>query len=185
MATYLKDSDIDSSDILVVLEQRFAKNSQRHAGLVWERVAARLNKKNLGVLLGMELSGGEPDVIGYDKSLDKIIFCDCSAESPAGRRSLCYDRAALESRKEAKPAGSVLDMCAEMGVELVNEDLYKKLQERGDYDTKTSSWILTPEDIRKKGGAIFGDKRYGHVFIYHNGAESYYSARGFRGVLYV
>lgn len=180
-----KESSANSSNIAAILEKRFMDNQGRHKGIAWEKVASRLNKKNLGTLLSMELTGGEPDVIGYDKGFDKFIFCDCSPESPAGRRSLCYDKAALDSRKEAKPAGSVLGMCAEMGVELLSEDMYKKLQSTGDYDTKTSSWLLTPVDIREKGGAIFGDKRYGHVFIYHNGADSYYGARGFRGVLYV
>jgi hypothetical protein len=133
----------------------------------------------------MESSGGEPDVIGYDEASGQFIFCDCSAESPGGRRSLCYDREALNSRKENKPAGNVADTAAEMGIELLDEEQYRKLQQLGEFDTKTSSWVVTPQEVRSLGGALFCDRRYGRVFVYHNGAQSYYAARGFRGLLRV
>ena len=158
----------------------------RHKGLEWAKIQARLEKagtEKLWSLNEMEKTGGEPDVVGYDKKTDEYIFYDCAAESPKGRRSLCYDREALESRKEHKPANNVIDMAAELGIELLTEDQYRDLQKLGNFDSKTSSWIKTPTGIRKLGGAIFADYRYGQVFIYHNGAESYYAARGFRGSL--
>ncbi len=159
----------------------------RHKGLEWANVQARLeaNPEKLWSLDEMEITGGEPDVVGQDKTTGEYIFYDCSAESPKGRRSVCYDRAALESRKEHKPANSAMDMAADIGIEILTEEQYRELQQLGTFDTKTSSWIITPPDIRKLGGALFGDCRYGHVFVYHNGAESYYGARGFRGSLRV
>lgn len=173
--------------LLHVLEIRFDKNMIRHKGLKWTSIEARLSTmpEKLWSLHEMERTGGEPDVIGMDKRNDEILFYDCSAESPKGRRSLCYDQAALESRKENKPAGSVLGMAAAMGIELLTESNYRDLQRLGVFDSKTSSWIFTPASIRKLGGALFGDYRFGQVFIYHNGAESYYAARGFRGCLSV
>jgi hypothetical protein len=159
----------------------------RHPGLAWAVVKARLeaNPEKLWSLNEMERTGGEPDVAGQDEITGETIFYDCSAESPAGRRSLCYDREALESRKEHKPESSALDMAAAMGIELLTEEQYRALQKLGEFDTKTSSWLRTPAEIRKLGGAIFGDRRYEHVFVYHNGADSYYGARGFRGWLRV
>jgi hypothetical protein len=174
-------------DLLSVLKTRFEKNMNRHKGLEWAKVQLKLeaNTEKLWSLDDMEITGGEPDVVGYDKKTDEYIFYDCSAESPKGRRSLCYDREALESRKEHKPKSNVIDTAAEMGIELLTEEQYRELQQFGKFDTKTSSWVKTPADIRKHGGAIFCDYRYGTVFIYHNGADSYYAARGFRGALRV
>ena len=174
-------------DLLHILKVRFEKNTDRHPGLSWTDVQARLDAKpeKLWVLDDMEETGGEPDVIGYDKATGEYLFCDCSPESPKGRRSICYDHQALESRKEHKPANSALGLAAEMGVELLTEEQYRALQQLGKFDTKTSSWVKTPDDIRKLGGALFCDRRYGHVFVYHNGAESYYAARAFRGLLRV
>lgn len=182
-----KLSATHSAELFHTLKTRFEKNMNRHPGLKWEDVQAKLeaHPEKLWSLNEMEDSGGEPDVVHYDKKTDTYTFCDCAAESPKGRRSVCYDRQALDARKEHKPATSALDMAAEMGIELLTEEQYRELQQLGDFDTKTSSWIVTPPDIRKRGGAIFADFRYGHVFIYHNGAESYYAARGFRGMLKV
>ena len=173
--------------LLRTLKARFEKNMTRHPGLAWTVVQARLeaNPEKLWSLNEMERTGGEPDVAGQDEITGETIFYDCSAESPAGRRSLCYDREALESRKEHKPESSALDMAAAMGIELLTEEQYRALQKLGSFDTKTSSWLRTPAEIRKLGGAIFGDRRYEHVFVYHNGADSYYGARGFRGWLRV
>jgi hypothetical protein len=170
-----------------VFQERFERNAQRHWGLRWEEIERRLGGEagKLRALVEMEQSGGEPDVIGRDAKTGEYLFCDCSAESPAGRRSLCYDREAWERRKENKPAGSALEMAAAMGVEMLTEEQYRALQELGAFDLKTSSWIATPAKIRKLGGALFCDRRYGTVFTYHNGAESYYAARGFRGLLRV
>ncbi len=169
------------------LKDRFAKNMKRHQDLEWAKVQAKLeaNAEKLWSLNEMERTGGEPDVVGYDKTTGEYIFYDCSAESPKGRRSFCYDRAGLDSRKENKPGNSAMDMAAAMGIELLTEAQYRELQQLGKFDTKTSSWIKTPDAIRKLGGAIFADFRYGNVFVYHNGAESYYAARGFRGSLKV
>ncbi len=168
-----------------ILKVRFEKNLSRHKGIDWAKVQAKLeaNPEKLWSLNEMENTGGEPDVIGQDEQTNEIIFCDCSAESPKGRRSICYDREALESRKEFKPENNAIDMAAAMGIEILTEEQYRTLQELVDFDTKTSSWLKTPPEIRKLGGAIFGDRRYDHVFVYHNGAESYYGARGFRGLL--
>jgi hypothetical protein len=173
--------------LLGALKARFEKNRNRHKGLEWTRVQARLDAKTakLWSLHEMERTGGEPDVIDHDERTGEYTFCDCAAESPKGRRSLCYDREALESRKEHKPQNSVLDVASAMGIELLTEEQYRELQTLGDFDTKTSSWVNTPSDIRRLGGALFCDRRYGHVFVYHNGAESYYAARGFRGSLRV
>lgn len=173
--------------LLAVLKTRFEKHASRHKGLKWVDVQARLENRpdKLWTLQEMEDTGGEPDVIAHDKKTGEYVFCDCSAESPKGRRSVCYDRQALDSRKEHKPAHSALGMAAEMGIELLTETDYGQLQQLGEFDTKTSSWIATPADVRKLGGALFGDRRYGRVFTYHNGAESYYAARGFRGLLKV
>jgi len=173
--------------LLKMLKARFEKNMNRHKGLEWAKVQARLdaNAAKLWSLDEMENTGGEPDVVGQDGKTGEYIFIDCSAESPAGRRSVCYDREALDSRKEFKPKNSALDMAAAMGIELLDEEQYRALQELGDFDTKTSSWIKAPADIRKLDGALFGDRRYGHVFIYHNGAQSYYAARAFRGSIRV
>lgn len=174
-------------ELLSVLKARFEKNMNRHQGLVWAKVQAKLeaNQEKLRSLNEMESTGGEPDVVGYDEKADQYIFYDCSAESPKGRRSVCYDRAALESRKEHKPANNAIDMAAAIGIELLTEEEYRELQKLGNFDTKTSSWVKTPADIRKLGGAIYCDRRYDKVFVYHNGAESYYAARGFRGWLKV
>jgi hypothetical protein len=176
-----------SQELLGILKNRFEKNMNRHKGLEWAKVLSKLeaNAEKLWSLNEMESTGGEPDVIGLDKKTGEYIFYDCSAESPNGRRSFCYDSEALESRKENKPKNNAMSMAAAMGIELLNEEQYQELQRYGKFDTKTSSWIVTPPDIRKLGGAIFADFRYGHVFIYHNGAESYYAARGFRGWLRV
>jgi hypothetical protein len=174
-------------ELLRVLKARFEKNLNRHKDLEWAKVQAKLeaNNEKLWSLNEMERTGGEPDVVGHDKKRGEYIFYDCSAESPQGRRSLCYDREALESRKEHKPKNNAIDMAAAMGIELLSEEQYRELQKLGNFDTKTSSWIKTPSDIRKLGGAIYCDFRYGNVFVYHNGAESYYAARGFRGSLMV
>ncbi|WP_028986302.1 DUF4256 domain-containing protein [Thermicanus aegyptius] len=173
--------------LLETLKSRFEKNMNRHEGLEWAKVQAKLeaNPEKLWSLNEMERTGGEPDVVGYDKETDEYIFFDCSAESPKGRRSVCYDREALESRKEHKPENNAVDMASAMGIELLTEEQYRELQKLGKYDTKTSSWVKTPEKIRRLGGAIFGDRRYDTVFVYHNGAESYYASRGFRGSLRV
>jgi Protein of unknown function (DUF4256) len=177
----------EQEHLLHALKTRFDANMPRHKGVAWSDVRARLesNAAALKSLREMESTGGEPDVIGLDKKTGQITFCDCSAESPAGRRSLCYDREALDSRKEAKPQNSVIDMATAMGIELLTETQYRELQQLGDFDNKTSSWIATPPDIRALGGALFCDRRYGKVFVYHNGAQSYYAARGFRGLLRV
>ncbi len=175
------------SDLLETLKIRFGKNTNRHQGIEWSDVQARLEKQEakLWTLDDMEISGGEPDVVDYDQKTGEYIFYDCSPETPKGRRSICYDAEALESRKEHKPANSAVNMAAEMGIEILSEEEYRELQKLGKFDTKTSSWVKTPSDIRKLGGALFCDWRYGQVFTYHNGAESYYAARGFRGSLRV
>jgi hypothetical protein len=183
-------------ELLKSLKSRFEKNMNRHKGLDWISLKSKLELNASGAklwsLYEMERTGGEPDVVGYDKNTDEYIFCDCSVESPSGRRSVCYDREALESRKEHKPQNNVIDMAAEMGIALLTEEQYRELQKLGNpdlptggFDTKTSSWIYTPSEIRKLGGAIFCDRRYNHVFVYHNGADSYYASRGFRGLLKV
>ncbi|HYV00640.1 MAG TPA: DUF4256 domain-containing protein [Pyrinomonadaceae bacterium] len=174
-------------ELLSGLKVRFEKNMNRHKGLEWAKVKAKLeaNPDALWSLNEMERTGGEPDVVGHDKKTGEYIFYDCSAESPKGRRSVCYDGEALESRKEHKPKNNAIDMAAAMGIELLTAEQYRELQELGDFDTKTSSWVQTPTDIRKLGGALFCDRRYDHVFVYHNGAESYYAARAFRGALRV
>jgi hypothetical protein len=172
-------------NLLSVLKARFEKNMNRHKSIDWVKVQAKLeaNVEKLWSLNEMERTGGEPDVVGHDKKKGEYIFYDCSSESPKGRRSLCYDREALEARKEFKPENSAIDMATSMGIELLPEEQYRELQKLGNFDLKTSSWVKTPADIRKLGGAIFCDRRYGTVFVYHNGAESYYAARGFRGSL--
>ena len=182
-----KLSPAQHEELLNLLKARFEKNMSRHKGLEWAAIQQKLegNAEKLWSLNEMEGTGGEPDVVGYDKKSDEYIFYDCSAESPKGRRSLCYDRKALESRKENKPVNNAIDIASSMGIELLTEEQYRGLQQLGEFDTKTSSWITTPAEIRKLGGAIFCDRRYNHVFVYHNGAESYYAARGFRGVLKV
>jgi|SRR5687767_1696033 len=182
-----KLSSEQRQELLKVLKARFEKNMKRHKGLEWAKVQARLeaNPEKLWSLDDMEITGGEPDVVGYDKKTGEYIFYDCSAESPKDRRSLCYDREALESRKEHKPKNSAIDLAAEMGIEILTEEQYRELQKLGNFDTKTSSWVQTPTEIRKLGGALFCDRRYDHVFVYHNGAESYYAARAFRGSLRV
>ena len=174
-------------ELLAALKARFEKNLNRHKGLDWAKVQSRLeaNAEKLWSLNEMERTGGEPDVVGQDKKTGEYIFFDCSAQSPKGRTSLCYDREALDSRKEFKPKNSAMDLAAAMGVEILTEEQYLELQKLGEFDTKSSSWIATPADIRKLGGALFGDRRYGRVFVFHNGAESYYSGRGFRGWLRV
>ena len=174
-------------ELIKILKARFEKNMPHHKGFEWAKVEARLkaNAEKLWSLNEMENTGGEPDVVDHDKKTGEYIFYDCSAESPKERRSLCYDREALDARKEAKPKNSALDMAKTMGIELLSEEQYRQLQKLGKFDAKTSSWLTTPSDIRKLGGAIFGDYRYSTVFIYHNGADSYYAARGFRGSLRV
>src|SRR6202048_549281 len=174
-------------ELLRASKARFEENMNRHKGLEWAKVQAKLevNAEKLWSLNEMERTGGEPDVVGQDKKMGEYIFYDCSAESPKGRRSLCYDREALDARKEHKPKNNAIDMAAAMGIELLTEEQYRELQELGDFDTKTSSWVQTPSDIRELGGALFCDRRYNHVFVYHNGAESYYGARAFRGSLKV
>lgn len=180
-------SKSEREEIVGVLKARFEKNIRRHKGLEWAKVEARLetNAEKLWSLNEMEKTGGEPDVIGFDKKTDEYIFYDCSAESPKGRRSLCYDREALDSRKENKPANNAVDVASAMGIELLTEEQYRELQKLGNFDIKTSSWVKTPLHIRQLGGALFCDRRYDTVFLYHNGAESYYAARGFRGWLKV
>ncbi len=175
-------------ELLSTLKVRFEKNMNRHKGLEWTTVQARLsgkqvNTEKLWSLHEMERTGGEPDVVGHDKKTGEYIFCDCASESPKGRRSFCYDRQALEGRKENKPENNVIDVAAAMGIEILSEEQYRELQQLGSFDTKTSSWVKTPPEIRRLGGAIFCDRRYDHVFVYHNGAESYYAARAFRGSL--
>ena len=174
-------------ELLKTLKARFEKNMTRHKGLEWAKARAKLeaNPEKLWSLHEMERTGGEPDVVGYDKKTGEYIFNDCSAESPKGRRSVCFDREALEARKEHKPGNSAMDMAAAMGVEILTEEQYRDLQKLGSFDTKTSSWVKTPSDIRKLGGALFCDRRYDTVFVYHNGADSYYAARGFRSSLRV
>jgi hypothetical protein len=185
--TKKKLSSEQREELLLALRARFEKNMNRHKGLKWSDIESRLdaNSEKLWSLNEMERTEGEPDVVGYDKKTGEYIFYDCSAESPKGRRSICYDHEALESRKEHKPGNSAIGMASEMGIEILTEEQYRELQKLGKFDTKTSSWIKTPPDIRKLGGAIFADWRYGHVFVYHNGAESYYAARAFRGSLMV
>ncbi len=174
-------------DLLGTLKARFENNMNCHKGLEWAKVQEKLksNPEKLWSLNEMERTGGEPDVVGYDKKTGETIFYDCSAESPKGRRNICYDREALDARKEFKPKDTAMDMAGAMGVEILTEEQYRELQKLGNFDTKTSSWLKTPSEIRKLGGAIFADRRYDHVFVYHNGAESYYGARGFRGSLRV
>ncbi len=174
----------EQQTLLGALQQRFEQNVDRHRGIPWEKVLARLGSKPaaLKVLGEMEATGGEPDVIGQDPATGQVLFCDCAAETPTGRRSLCYDPEALNARKENKPAGSVVGMATTMGIELLSEAQYRALQELGEFDLKTSSWIATPADIRSLGGALFCDRRYGKVFVYHNGAQSYYASRAFRGL---
>jgi Protein of unknown function (DUF4256) len=180
-----KLSSKQQEELLNTLKTRFEKNKDRHKGLDWTNIQARLvaNTEKLWPLNEMENSGGEPDVVGHDKKTGEYVFYDCSAESPAARRSFCYDRQALDSRKENKPKNNVMDMAAAMGIDILTEEQYRELQQLGNFDLKTSSWIKTPAEIRKLGGALFCDRRYNTVFVYHNGAESYYAARGFRGLL--
>jgi hypothetical protein len=177
----------DREELLQALKARFEKNMHRHKGIAWDQVRTALegNPEALTSLREMEMTGGEPDVIGRDRAASRYTFCDCSAESPSGRRSVCYDGAALESRKEHKPKGSAVDMAAAMGIDLLTEEQYRELQKLGEFDTKTSSWVITPPDVRALGGALFCDRRYDKVFVYHNGAQSYYAARGFRGTVRV
>lgn len=174
-------------ELLNTLKARFEKNMNRHKGLEWTQVEAKVkaNIEKLWSLYEMERTGGEPDVVGYDKKTEEYIFYDCSAESPKGRRSICYDRKGLESRKEHKPDNNAIDMAADMGIALLTEEQYRRLQQLGKFDLRTSSWVKTPENIRQLGGAIFCDRRYDNVFMYHNGAQSYYASRGFRGLLKV
>lgn len=174
-------------DLLRTLKVRFEKNMNRHESLEWVNLQAKLeaNHEKLWSLNEMENTGGEPDVVGYDKEMGEYIFYDCSAQSPKGRRNVCYDRQALDARKEFKPKDSAMDMANAIGIEILTEGQYRELQKLGEFDTKTSSWLKTPPEIRKLGGAIFADRRYNHVFVYHNGAESYYAVRGFRGSLRV
>ncbi|HQZ98070.1 MAG TPA: DUF4256 domain-containing protein [Pyrinomonadaceae bacterium] len=185
MSSELLPADLE--ELLEELRKRFEKNMKRHEGVEWAKVRAKLeaNPAKLWSLSEMERTGGEPDVVGFDKTTGEYFFYDCSPESPKGRRSLCYDRAAWESRKEHKPASSALEMAAAMGIKILTEDEFQELQKLGGFDLKTSSWLETPAEVRNLGGAIFGDCRFGRVFIYHNGAESYYAARGFRGSLRV
>ena len=180
-----KLSSKQREELLGALKARFEKNMSRHKGLEWAKIQAKLeaNAEKLWSLNEMEKTGGEPDVVGHDKKTGEYIFYDCSAESPKGRRSVCYDGEALRSRKEHKPQNSAMDLAADMGVEILTEEQYRELQKLGNFDTKTSSWLKTPSEIRNLGGAIFADFRYGNVFVYHNGAESYYAARGFRGLV--
>ena len=173
------------AELLSTLKARFEKNMSRHKGLEWTKVQTKLeaNPEKVRSLNEMEKTGGEPDVVGYEKKTGEYVFYDCAAESPKGRRSVCYDREALEAREENKPKDSAINMTAAMGIELLTEEQYRELQKLGEFDTKTSSWVKTPSEIRRLGGAIFCDRRYDHVFVYHNGADSYYAARGFRGSL--
>jgi hypothetical protein len=182
-----KSSAADSSGLLGLLKERFEKNMNRHKGIDWAKVQSRLesNPSKLTSLGEMERTGGEPDVVGQDKKSGEYIFFDCSAESPAGRRSYCYDKKAWDSRKEHKPKNNAMDVAAAMGIDILTEEQYRELQKLGAFDLKTSSWVKTPDDIRKLGGAVFCDRRYNTIFVYHNGAESYYAARGFRGALRV
>ena len=177
----------DRQQLLKTLQERFEKNMNRHKGMDWDKVQAKLeaHPAKLWSLYEMEQTGGEPDVVGFDKKSGEYIFYDCAAESPKGRRSLCYDREALQSRKENKPENNAMDLADAIGIEMLNEEQYRELQQLGKFDTKTSSWVKTPSAIRKLGGAVFCDRRYDTVFLYHNGAESYYAARGFRGLLRV
>jgi len=174
-------------ELVKILKARFEKNMNHHKGFEWAKIQAKLNAntEKLWSLNEMERTGGEPDIVGYDKKTGEYIFYDCSAESPKGRRSVCYDREALDARKEHKPKNNAIDMAAAMGIELLSEEQYRELQKLGNFDTKTSSWVKTPSEIRKLGGAIFADFRYGNVFVYHNSAESYYAVRAFRGLLKV
>lgn len=185
--TNQKLSPEESEVLLATLKKRFEKHMLRHGGIEWEKVLARLEGSpgKLWSLQEMEKTGGEPDVVGYDEKTGEYIFADCSPETPVGRRSVCYDREALDSRKEHKPATSAMEMATAMGIEMLDENAYRALQKLGTFDVKTSSWVKTPPDIRKQGGALFCDSRYGHVFLYHNGAQSYYGARAFRGSLRV
>lgn len=178
-----KLSASEREELFKVLKSRFEKNMNRHKGITWSDVQAKLeaNPDKLWSLDEMEATEGEPDVVGYDKKTGEYIFYDCSPESPKGRRSICYDHEALESRKEHKPANSAIQMASDMGIEILTEEQYRELQKLGNFDTKTSSWVKTPADVRKLGGAVFCDKRYNNVWLYHNGADSYYAARGFRG----
>jgi hypothetical protein len=177
----------DRNELLATLKARFEKHMDRHAGLDWDNVQTRLlaDAEKLWSLSEMERTGGEPDVVGHDPKTGEYIFVDCSPETPKGRTNVCYDREGLDSRKEHKPENTALDMAADMGVELLTEEQYRELQKLGNFDTKTSSWVKTPADVRKLGGALFGDRRYGRVFVYHNGAQSYYGVRAFRGSLKV
>ncbi len=188
MSTHKQGLTEDQSEqLLDTLKQRFEQNEQRHEKMGWDNVLLKLKEhpEKLAILHQMEETGGEPDVIGYEPETGMFLFCDCATESPTGRRSLCYDRAALEGRKKNKPENSAVDSANEMGIDLLTEDQYRVLQTLGEFDLKTSSWLETPEEIRERGGAIFGDCRYGQVFVYHNGADSYYAARGFRGIVKV
>jgi hypothetical protein len=187
MSTKKKLSSSQQEELLTILKTRFEKNIKRHKGLDWDKVQAKLEAApaKLWSLNEMEMTGGEPDVVGHDKKSGEYIFYDCAAESPKGRRSICYDHEALESRKEHKPKDSAINMATDMGIEILTEEQYRDLQKLGNFDTKTSSWIETPANIRKLGGAVFCDRRYDTIFLYHNGAESYYAARGFRGSLKV
>jgi hypothetical protein len=187
LETRKKLSPEQQEDLLGTLKARFEKNMNRHKGLEWDKVKARLeaNSERLWSLNEMERTGGEPDVVDHDKKTGQYVFFDCSPESPKGRANVCYDREALDSRKEYKPKNSAMDLAAAMGIELLTEEQYQELQKLGEFDTKRSSWLKTPAEIRKLGGAIFGDRRFGRVFVYHNGAQSYYSGRGFRGSLRV
>ena len=189
MGNKKKLSAAQSKELLNALKTRFEKNMNRHKGIEWATIQAKLDSagaaEKLWSLGEMERTGGEPDVVGFDKKTGEYIFYDCSAESPAGRRSFCYDGEALKARKEHKPESSAMDMAVSMGIELLTEEQYRELQQLGNFDTKTSSWVKTPAAIRKSGGALFCDRRYNHVFVYHNGAESYYGARAFRGSLRV
>ena len=182
-----KLSPKQQEELLKTLKARFEKNMNRHKGIEWSKVQTRLeaNTEKLWSLSEMERTGGEPDVVGHDKKTGEYVFYDCSAETPSGRRNFCYDRAALDARKSFKPKNSAMDMAADMGIELLTEEQYRELQKLGNFDTKTSSWLKTPSEIRKLGGAIFADRRYNSVFVFHNGADSYYASRGFRGSLKV
>ena len=174
-------------ELIIILKERFSNNMGRHTEIDWSTVEAKLeaSPEKLKTLYEMERTGGEPDVVGYDEKTNEFIFCDCAPESPIGRRSICYDRKALDSRKKNKPSGNAIEMASSIGIEILTEGQYRELQELGDFDQKTSSWVKTPAEIRNLGGALFCDHRYDHVFVYHNGAESYYAARGFRGRLKV
>lgn len=187
VSTKKKLSSEQREELLKALKTRFEKNMNRHKGIEWSKILSKLeaNPEKLWSLNEMEITGGEPDVVAYDKKSGDYIFFDCSAESPKGRRSVCYDHEGLESRKEHRPQNNAIDMAAEIGIELLTEEQYRELQKLGEFDTKTSSWIKTPAAIRELGGALFADYRYGSVFVYHNGAQSYYAVRGFRGLLKV